>query len=64
MNIICNNIHQNIFVTLLIGSKAKSVLAKQLCCIQTKKKKKKKKKKMNRIYRKNNTTNLYIFYII
>ena len=37
-------IHQNLFITLLLGSKAKTVLTKQLCCSQT---------KMYRLYRKN-----------
>ena len=29
-------IHHNLFITLLLGSKAETVLAKQLCYIQTK----------------------------
>ena len=46
--------HQNLFITLLLGSKAKTVLAKQSCCIQT---------KMYRIYRKM-TIYGHFFYII
>ena len=30
------SIHHNLFITLLLGSTAKAVLAKQPCCIQTK----------------------------
>ena len=40
---ITKQIYHNLFRTLLLGTKAKTMLAKQPCCIQKKKKKKKKK---------------------
>ena len=47
-------VDHNLFIRLLLGSKAKIVLAKQLCCIQT---------RVYRLYRKNGYKRSF-FYII
>ena len=33
--VVCTTVHHNLVITPLVGSKAKTVLAKQSCCIQT-----------------------------
>lgn len=48
------NIHHNVFITSLMGSKAEPVLVKQLCCISSEQKK-------YRVYRKKKKMTNYIW---